>query len=72
VYKNTKEEQKFEYKNILHEVARCWISEVQNPNESFSDELLGPEKAQMPRQRKQNTPGTLSGDLNIRQRLLIA
>ena len=68
---NTKEKQKLKYKNLLHEAARFWISEVQNRNESFSEELLWPDKAQTPRQHKQNTPSGLSGDFNICQRRLI-
>ena len=71
VHKNT-EEQKIKYMKLLHEVARCWISEVQNQNESFSNELLWPEKAHMPRQRKENTPGTFSRYFNSYQRLLLA
>jgi hypothetical protein len=66
---NTKEKQKLKYKNLLHEAARFWISEVQNRNESFSDELLWPDKAQTPREHKQNTPSRLSEDFNICQRL---
>jgi hypothetical protein len=44
------------YKNFLQEV-----SEVQNPNESSSDELQLPEKQSTPRGPKEASPGRLSG-----------
>ena len=35
---------KVKYKNLLQEVGRPWISEVQNQSESSSDDLQLPEK----------------------------
>ena len=53
------------HKNFLHEVARSWISEVQNRSESNSDEIQLPEKQTPPRGPKQDPPGRLSGGFRI-------
>jgi len=49
----------------LHELARSWISEVQNRSESSSGELQLPERQTTPRGPKQDPPGRLSGDFRI-------
>ena len=59
---------KVKYKNILHEVGRSWISEVQNRSESSSDDLQLPEKQTSSRGPKQDPPGRLSGDFRIHKR----
>jgi hypothetical protein len=41
-----------EYKKILHEVARSWISDLENPNECNSGELEPSEKEPTPREPK--------------------
>ena len=56
---NTKHKQEIMCKNFLQEV-----SEVQNPNESSSDELQLPEKQSTPRGPKQDSPSRLSGDVS--------
>jgi hypothetical protein len=47
------------YKNFLQEVACSQISEVQNANESSSDELQLPEMQLKPRGPKQDNPDRL-------------
>ena len=59
VYRKLNTNKKVMHKNFLHEVGRSWISEVQNPNESSSNELLCPWKAPISRGRTQNMPGRL-------------
>jgi len=53
VYKTLNTSKKKKYKNFLHKVARFQISEVQNPNQSSSDELHSPEKQPTPSCPKQ-------------------
>jgi len=65
VYRTLNTNKKVKYKNILHEVGRSWISEVQNQSESNSDDLQLPEKQTTPRGPKQDPPGRLSGDFRI-------
>ena len=60
VYRTLNTNKKVKYKNFLHEVGRCWISEVQNRSESSSDDLQLPEKQTAPRGPKQNLRGRLS------------
>jgi len=48
VFKTLKTNQKVKYNNSVHEVARSWISKVQNPNVSSSDKLQWPEKPLAP------------------------
>jgi hypothetical protein len=50
------------YKNFLHEVARSWISEVQIPAKSNSDDHQMPKKQTTPTGPKLDPPGRLSGD----------
>jgi hypothetical protein len=52
------------YKNFLHEVARSWIAEVQNPNRSSSDELQWPEKQPTVRGPNRHQPGRLYRDFS--------
>jgi len=54
------------YKNFLHDIARSQISEVQNPNESNSDELKWLEKQPTVGGPKQDLPGKLYRDLSKR------
>ena len=54
----TKHKQKWTYENFLHEVGRSWISEVQYPIESSSDELKWPEKQHQGGPNR-NTPSRL-------------
>jgi hypothetical protein len=52
---------RIKYKTFLHEVARSWTLEVQNPNKFSSDELQWPEKQPTPRGPQQEPPtGRLS------------
>jgi len=65
VYRTLNTIKKVTYKNFLHKVARSWISEVQNRNESSSDERQLPEKQTTQSGPKQDPPGRLSGDFRI-------
>jgi len=65
VYRKLNTNKKVKYKNLLHEVGRSWLSEVQNQSESNSDDLQVPEKHTTPRGPKQDPPGRLSGDFRI-------
>jgi hypothetical protein len=53
------------YKTFLHEVGRSCISEVQDRNESNSDDLQFPEKQTTPKWPEKDPPGRLSGDFRI-------
>jgi len=64
-YRTRNTNKKVKYKNVLHEVGRSWMLEVQNRSESNSDDLQLPEKQTTPRGPKQNPPGRLSGDFRI-------
>jgi len=44
MYRTLNTNKKVKYKNLLLEVGRSWISEVQNRSESSSDDLQLPEK----------------------------
>jgi len=64
VFKTLKTNQKVKYNNFLHEVARSWISEVQNPNEFSFNELQWPEKQPPPlgpKRARPLSPDTLQG-----------
>jgi hypothetical protein len=61
---NTEHKYKIQYKNVLHNTARSQISEVQNPNESSSDELQWLEKQPTLSGPKQDLPGRLYRDLS--------
>jgi hypothetical protein len=54
LYKTLNTNKKMNYNNFLHEVARSWVSEVQNPNKSSFDELQWPEKQPTPSGPKQD------------------
>jgi hypothetical protein len=65
VYRTLNTKKKVKHKNFLHEVGRCWISEVQDRSESNSGDLQMPEKQTTPRGPKQDLPSRLSGDFRI-------
>ena len=56
---------KVKYKKFLHKVGRFLISEVQNRNESSSDDLQLPENKTTPRGPKQDPPGRFSRDFRV-------
>jgi hypothetical protein len=56
---------KVKHKNFLHKVGRSWITEVQNKNESSSDDLQLPEKQSTQTGPKQNLPGRQSSCFRI-------
>ena len=56
VYKMLNTNRKIKFKTFLHEVARSWTLEVQNPKKFSSDELQWPEKQPTPRGPKQEHP----------------
>jgi hypothetical protein len=60
----TKHKQEIMYKNFLQEVASSQVSEVQNANESNSDELQLPEMQPKPRGPEQDNPDRLSGNFS--------
>ena len=62
---DNKYKQKSEVQELLREVGRSWISEVQNRSEPSSDDLQLPERQTTPRGPKQDPPGRLSGDFRI-------
>jgi hypothetical protein len=64
-YKTLNTIKKGTYKNLLHEVGRSWMTEVQDRSESKSNDLQLPEKQTTPRGPKQDPPGRLSSDLRI-------
>jgi len=65
VYRTVNTNKKVKYKNFLHGLGRCWISEDQNTTKSSSDDLQVSEKQSTPRGPKQDLPGRLSGDFRI-------
>ena len=65
MYKTLNTTKKIKYKNFLCKAARFQISEVQNPNESSSDELHSPEKQPTPSCPKQVPQVRLYTDFSI-------
>jgi len=65
VYRTLNTNKKVKYKNFLHDVGRYETSEVQNQNESSSDDPQLPEKQTKPRSPKQDPLGRLSSDFRI-------
>ena len=59
VYRTLNRNKIVKYKNFLHEVGRCWISEFQNGSESNSGDLQMPGKQTTPRGPKQDPPSRL-------------
>jgi hypothetical protein len=62
VYRTLNTNKKLKFKNFLHELARSWISKVQNLGKTSSGEPQLPEKQKTPTAPKQYRPGRLSGD----------
>jgi len=58
------------YKKFLHEVERSWISEVQNRNESISDNLQLPEKEAQNRTCQADSP-VISQYTNLEKLLVV-